>query len=452
MKKLCVVIILLVCGCVRVNMVEQKSRILPSMVSGDMDSFRDDGVVLPRVLNLATAESLAIAHNPNISVAVERIVASRARLKRAYSAYYPQLSLDGGGQHTKANLMYPGLENYDTYSVTLSTSFLLFDGLQREYRVLASKYGVESSQWACEEFKRVLLGGVDEAFYSALLAKKLIDIAVADEKINLDLLEQTKKRRHVGGGTDTAVFNFRVRVNNSKLALWNYRKDYRIAKIVLLELLGYTEVDCEKLDLEFGDIDMGKSISFADAKVTAFERHPSLQKLNFDIGVAKAQKRRVWGEFFPQIALFNSIGTNGMRGDGFDRDDDNIVYGVSLKWNIFNGGATRNAIKEAQANIDMLEKRLLGEWNKVVRELKESFVELKVAKEKLKILKENVKLNEDIYENTFKSYKLGKIGITRVNEVLSNLSIAKANYSIGYIGVMVKRARLRTAMGIYAGK
>ena len=117
-------------------------------------------------LTLADAQRIAIQNNPNYISASQSIEAARFRYYQAIGAYSPTLSAsfglseshtwkkDSGSMFTRGTGQRERDNNYNT-STSLRASLLIFDGLAREFNVLASKRGVKYYE-ALEDRKSVV--------------------------------------------------------------------------------------------------------------------------------------------------------------------------------------------------------------------------------------------------------------------------------------------------------
>lgn len=92
-----------------------------------------------QVLDLHTAQCIALSANPGISAAQERVAQAQARLRQAMAAWWPSLDLSANGMHQRLSDTSYALnrriatgQNLDQssmhYSTGLQATWLLFDG------------------------------------------------------------------------------------------------------------------------------------------------------------------------------------------------------------------------------------------------------------------------------------------------------------------------------------
>ena len=138
------------------------------------------------VLDLETAQRIALANSPTLMAAAERANQAGERVKQAEAAYWPTLDADGSVsrvdlsnnaedaqlrqlQFFNPNASVDNPEDY--YQAGLVASWTVFDGFRREFNNALAKYGEEASQAALVESRRLLLSSVADSYYIAQLAR-----------------------------------------------------------------------------------------------------------------------------------------------------------------------------------------------------------------------------------------------------------------------------------------
>ena len=110
-----------------------------------------------RILNLQSAQQIAIQDNPTIAAAEARVRQAKERVWQARSAYFPQLSAAGSGTRSilSENAYSASLsdnpmaeDTSDFYSARLTATWTLFNGFAREYSNLSARYSMESTEEA----------------------------------------------------------------------------------------------------------------------------------------------------------------------------------------------------------------------------------------------------------------------------------------------------------------
>lgn len=413
---------------------------------------------LPEELTLARAKVLALQENPSLKAIQARIESADARRRRAYSTYYPRLSLGASAQHTHrspSTQVFGGStfssdnEPFENYTASLNATWLLFDGLVREYNILVAKYGVESLQAAQADAQRLLAQSVGQIFYSALLAQKRIEIARADETFNGAFLEETRKRQEQGAAARADVLNFQIRLDNARIARLEAASDYRLACILLAELMGYPDAllaDGVTL-IEPQEEQVLETVpTLQEATATALAERPDLVQLMADIQAAQAIIGANRGSYFPQFSLFGSYGFENPE-FRFDQYDQRLLWGAQMDWELFSGFSRRYSISEAEADMTALQKDLRRQWQSIISEIRQELENLATAQDKLE-------LQQGIYDATLlirqdieKAYKAGQVSLTRLNEAQRDLNVAEEGLAVTRIQLLLARENLAAAIG-----
>jgi len=201
------------------------------------------------LLDLATAQQIALAENPSLAAAAERVEQASQRIVQARALYYP--SIDAGGTAAAGrmsaadaaaqSLLFGGAEidrNSENYRLSLGASWLLFDGFSRKFSNLVAEYGQQESEQARRDGMRLLLQSVAESYYGAQLALYNKAIAEADFSFNSKQAKEAQISMDAGAGSLSAVLNFQVQMNNASTDILLAERNYDIALFGLAVLLG----------------------------------------------------------------------------------------------------------------------------------------------------------------------------------------------------------------------
>ncbi|MCI5222571.1 MAG: hypothetical protein D3924_07865, partial [Candidatus Electrothrix sp. AR4] len=123
-----------------------------------------------KLLDLETAQRIALKDNPGIGAAQARLEQAKAKVKQAMAAEKP--SVDASGSTALSTMFDSDIDqNNETGSLALQASWLLFDGYARKFQQEQAKYGVKSSDSSRRNTWRLLISAVADAFFNAQLAQ-----------------------------------------------------------------------------------------------------------------------------------------------------------------------------------------------------------------------------------------------------------------------------------------
>lgn len=137
-------------------------------------------------------------------------------------------------------------ENHFSTDIGLRASYLIFDGLAREFAALIAQKEYKKSVAEDENIKRLLIRGVAYAYYDAILAREAERIAEADLAFQTSSLLQAETRYKYGNVSKASVLNFKILANAARSSILNARYRGEVARFALTALMGYPTLDFPK--------------------------------------------------------------------------------------------------------------------------------------------------------------------------------------------------------------
>lgn len=413
--------------------------------------------LVPAVLDLDMALTIALRDNPSIKAAEARVVQAQARLRQARSAYLP--ALDSTATVSVTNLSRSALSanplitdrTFENYEASLLANWLVFDGLGRKFRTLAARSGLKGSQASFYEVQRLLLSGVASAFYTVQLARENIAIAEADREFNQRQLTEAQARRRVGSGSLSDELNFKVRVQTAESAVVRADRDLHVARIVVLELMGLSDAEAPE----------SLRVALLDAEEPALMRVPDIERImdyaltaRPDMMEARYLKEQTEAgikversQFFPTIAAFATGDAQRGTNAYFENDDLASTVGVSVTYNIFSGGRKRAALREAKAANEEVAYLVESIRIRVAAEVRRSLKTLTAAQEELTIQRETTQFVERNRELVELEYRSGQGSLVRLNEAQRDLIAQRSRLALARVLLRQSWFELKTATG-----
>ena len=452
------------------------------------------GIVLPLLLDLPEAERVALMGNPSLKAALARVDQAQARIRQARSEWYPFVDsslsasftelpdrdidaarnaiylreLAGlGGIFQQPNLDFLGLaqgalgvrqgireglaaidDTQETWQAGLGFTWLLFDGFGRKFRIAVARYNEQEFEAAFLESQRLLLSAVASAFYNVQLSRENIQIAQADREFNERQLKEAEARRRVGTGSLSDVLNFEVRVKAAQSELLRAERNYNVALIALMELMGVPGAvvppGFEVAEL-YSELPEEMVVPDVDALVdTAYLQRPDrLQALLAEDRLDATVKIRR-SEFFPQVAVFGS--TDAVRNDAeFRSDDFSSTIGVGVTFDIFTGGLRRARVSEARAAVSEANWNLETVELEIASDVQQRLADLRTAQLELILQRETTELVERNRELVEKGYRAGQESLVRLNEAQRDLIAQQSQLALARVALRQFWHDLRTA-------
>jgi len=418
------------------------------------------------VLDLETAQRIAIANSPTLTAAAERVNQASERIRQAQAAYWPTLDANGSasrvdlsdnaeqGQRDQLQLFtpYASVDNpEDYYRASLVASWTLFDGFRRHFSNALARYGQDASQAALAEARRLLLSSVADSYYLAQLARENIAITDADEAFNQRQLEEARARYRVGTGALSDILNFEVQVNAARSQRNGYQREYQIALVGLATLMGIPDaslppgVDLAGLQAE-GEKDLVPPVPAGHLEY-AMQHRPDIQQTEWVLKQQEANIGIARSTFYPSLQLSGSVDGERANSARFEGDDFGNTVGLYLTYRLYAGGERRARLAEAKYQYKEGEENLRANKLNVASDVQQAVTNVITAQRELELQRKNAKLvmqNRDLVE---KEYQAGQASLVRLNEAQRNLTQAQGRLALARVGLRQAQKNLSASTG-----
>ncbi len=204
---------------------------------------------------------------------------------------------------------------------------------------------------------------VTQAYYDAVLAQQLVDIADSSLAQTNELLNQTQVARQVGNASEFDLLKAQVTRDNQRPQLLQAQTNRDVAMLNLKRLLALPLDDSIALTtaIEDAPVPALTGIATASAPDTAATQRAAVreaeQNLRAEQGLLKASR----AERYPAIALTSAYQRLYFPQSAFPTWSDfreNWTVGVSAQVSLFSGGRTHGDEMIAQANVDQARAQL----------------------------------------------------------------------------------------------
>jgi outer membrane protein TolC len=395
------------------------------------------------VLDLETAQWIALAENKNFAASATHVGQAMAQKKQARSSYWPHIQFSANAVRTKlsdsyyssqllsAQLLSPSAKIDDPierYDLNVSISYVLFDGFLSKYQFLSAKMGHEISQAQYRHLKRILLQQVSNLFFRTQLTRENIAIAKANIHFYQQKLKEAEARQAIGSGSLSDALNFKVQLNAAQSALIQANESYQLA---LLDMANGLGIPCFSNELTLSKLETEKdeelsSLEIQDYLDAAYRHRPEISLYQKMIQQAEHQIKTAKAKYYPVIKV-NAI-YKGDRTDNYhwsEADFGNTLT-ANLSYPVFSGGYYQAKIKEAAYRVTEIKKNWQYIQQSIDTQVRQAVERVKAAQEQVRLQRENailVQQNRDLVE---KEYAAGQNSLVRLNEAQKDLITAKS--------------------------
>ncbi|MFC1493886.1 TolC family protein [Thermodesulfobacteriota bacterium] len=425
-------------------------KVIPYSSSSELNSIK--------VLDLTTAQRIAIKDNPSLDAARERVIQAKHQLIQAWGAYLPRIDASGNrirsifSENDYSLVTIPGTDDTtDIYNAGISASWTLFNGFQREYAHASASYGKISSIQSRDNVLRLLLYQVAASYFNAQLARENINITRANEEFNRRQLVEAEARYRVGTGSLSDVYNFKVRINAAKSQLIAAKQGYEVAIFALASLMGISDaklpphIELSKLEDETGDElaipEAGGAVQYA------LLHRPDLIQRDYMRRQAKANVGSARSGYYPTVSITGSIDGDRVNDREFESEDFGESVRLSVTYNLFSGGQTLSRVSEAKSRLRESERNIEDTKISVISDVESAVTRLKAAQDQLKLQRENTKLVRQTRDLVEKEYTAGQGSLVRLNEAQRDLVNAQSNLVLSLVSMRQAWEGLKSSTG-----
>lgn len=368
-----------------------------------------------RAMTLQEAQRLALERQPQLRAARGSTQAAQGRVEQSRSALLPQVSAvadfertttnfffrPGGTQRTGATTSWSSINFYDS-SITLSQ--LLWD-----FRQSSNRWGsAEASARAAADQERTTgqqtLLQVRTAFFNAVAFKELL--AVARETLANQRNHLVQITGFVQSGTRPPIDLSQARADfaTAEVQAVNADNTYQRSKVLLNQTMGVEgpieyDVVSEQLPPQPGED--GAVEVLLESAIAA---RPEIAAATEQVKAQRLLIQSARGSYGPSISAFASAVQSTATGSGYV--GWNAAGGLTLTWNLFQGGLTVGTIHEAEGNLafaaaqlDVLRQQIRVEIDQALLAIRAAKAAVSSAKDALIATRQRLSLAEGRYRN-----------------------------------------------------
>ncbi|MBE6380855.1 MAG: TolC family protein [Lentisphaerae bacterium] len=415
-------------------------------------------------LTLEDAQKIALLNNPDYTSAYHAVTAAKMRYYQSFAGYSPTFTLKAGLQGsisdvmTQHNYTGPQTDYFHGGNFGVSANWLLFDGLSREFGVMAAKHNYSNAIALNDNARRQLLLAVAQAYYDILLAKENRRIALEDMSFQLKNLRETEIKHQYGAVPLSDVLNFQIQVNQADSNRLTAEYNYSAALFTLAALMGYPDGTIPET-VTFPEIkaDSNALLLSVDAYLDmALANRPDLKAYREQLKISEYQLYQSYSAYSPTVRAYAeyTINANEDIYNGYNRtpnrqyDNQVFNYGLTAEWVIFNGFQRYNATREAQANLAIAEFGVARTWLAVVNDVRTAYANYDLNNKQANLYSAILKLVVKQRELVQAEYDAGQAEIVRLNEAQRNLVSAEGTHVQAMANMQKARAQLEAAANI----
>jgi len=427
-------------------------------IEADAKNSRESSFSIDPIKSYSLAEliDLAETHNPETQVAWERARAQAAALGVARSELFPTLAAAALSQ-TSRQETYLGTRYYrqtfQDFQGALDLNYMVFDFGARAGRIDAAKAEVLAANFEFNDTHRRVIYEVEQAYYQLLNASGQEDAARASLS-NAQVVQQSAEERLNNGlATLPDVLEARSATAQTEYELQTALGAEETAQGDLATALGTSPtatIHTETLkELPIPD-SMVDSVDLAINR--AFAQRPDLMGLVAEIRSSNAKVKEARAAFYPSLAVnVNPVAQSlyGLQQTLPWGHTAGLTGGLSLSlnWTVFDGGARKNNVVQAEANVRAAEAQANAARDEIANQVWAAYSNLKTAFRQRQAAAALLQAASQSYDSILESYNYGLRNFLDVTAAQRTLAQARSTDVLARTQVLVALADLAFRTG-----
>ena len=409
-----------------------------------------------KVYTLAELIDLAEANNPETRVAWESARAQAAALGIARSELFPSLAavaLAGVDRQEAALGSRFSRQTIPSFQLTLELNYTIFDFGARRGRINAESARLLAANFGFNDVHRELIYAVSQAYYRLLNAAGQEEAAGAS-LVNAQTVQQAAEARlHNGLATLPDVLEARSSTAQAQYDLQAVLGAKEIARGDLVTALGAPAATAIRVQ-PLTEVPTPDSVAdtVEEAINRALEQRPDLQAGVAEIRLAQAEHRQARAALYPNLSVSATPSAQSLYllqqtfPWGHSADLTGGVR-VSLNWTVFDGGARRGRLAQAEAHIRGAEAQVSATRDQIEDQVWISYTNLTTAFRQRQAAAELVSAATQSYSAALESYNYGVRNLLDVTNAQKVLAQARATEILARTQVLTAIAELAFRTG-----
>ncbi len=360
------------------------------------------------ILTLEQAVGLGLDHNFSIKIAQNDEEISKNNNQAGNAGMLPTLDVEASKTYERENvdldiLGSDGIFNVssdwaqsDRLSAAARLNWTIFDGLGM---FMALERLQAANQWGEINTKQAVQNATAEiiiAYYQIVLEQDKLGVLNANLEVSQQREDFAKNRYEVGKGSKLDYLSAQVDLNSDRSGLIQQKELVENAKVDLNILLGRSVDALFEVD---GIIELQEGLDYQQLEQQLSSSNPEILKALQDHNVAYYSFREQQASRYPSLSLDASYGYNQLdneAGQLRSSTSDGVAYGLTARWNLFNGFNTKRQIQNAKIAhkstlmaLDEIKLQLAGRLRKTFNNYRNNLQLVRLEDENLEVAQEN---------------------------------------------------------------
>ncbi|UII30839.1 TolC family protein [Fulvivirga ulvae] len=315
----------------------------------------------------------------------------------------------------------------ETYGATLN--WTIFDGL----KMFTTYDQLEALNKQSEDLTRaqieLLVYNVTTAFYNAAWEKERLLLFESNVGLSEERLKVSKDKYELGKASKIEFLQAQVDLNADKSSMIKQLELLAVRKFELMELMAI-EQDTLNFTIKY-EVENNSDILLGQLLEQLESQNAQLLALKRDQVIALYDKKIVEGDRLPEVGVFADYTHSSFEtpaGFVLSGNSDDITYGVTARWTLFNGFNVNRRLTNAKIQYETAQYQYKDQLLAFTTDIKTRYINYRNNLDLLKLEKENLSVAKENNEIAQERYQIGLSNALELRESQINLINAEIRY------------------------
>ena len=400
-------------------------------------SFCMTSIAAQKLVSVSEAIELALENNYGIKIISNNKEIAKNNAGVLNSGYLPTVTSSSGATFNRDNLEAEFANGESTalngakssrYNASINLNYTLFDGLGRYYDYKRLKETYKLSELQARETIENTIAQLYVVYYNVAQVTENVAVLEKTLTISKDRITRANYQFEYGQGTMLNVLNAQVDINNDSINLINAKQLLVNTKRDLNVVLGNVISSEFRVDttiefkLNIDQNDLANKVKLNNVNLLQLDKNIMINTF-----IVKANK----SGYLPSLGLTGSYGWNKGNNNAASfvavSTNTGLSGGLSLSWNLFDGGATATRVTNAKIE---LENRSLEKESMVIdieRNFNNAWDDYQNKLTIFQVQENNIITSTNNFNRTQEKYKLGQANSIEFRQAQLNLINSELN-------------------------
>ena len=400
-------------------------------------SFYMTSITAQKLVSISEAIELALENNYGIKIISNNKEIAKNNAGVLNSGYLPTVTSSSGATFNRDNLEAEFANGESTalngakssrYNASINLNYTLFDGLGRYYDYKRLKETYKLSELQARETIENTIAQLYVVYYNVAQVTENVTVLEKTLTVSKDRITRASYQFEYGQGTMLNVLNAQVDINNDSINLINAKQQLVNTKRDLNVVLGNVISSEFRVDTT---IDFKLNIDQKDLANKMKLNNVNLLQLDKNIMINTFIVKANKSGYLPSLGLTGSYGWNKGNNNAASfvavSTNTGLSGGLSLSWNLFDGGATATRVSNAKIE---LENRSLEKESMVIdieRNFNNAWDDYQNKLTIFQVQENNIITSTNNFNRTQEKYKLGQATSIEFRQAQLNLINSELN-------------------------